>query len=1104
MRRMLVRRTSSAVALLGLVAFGSAVPAAADTTPSGLPFAQGWSDASLITTTNDWSGVPSVIGYTGAGLVSGTDADPRTLLADGASTPVSVVAQSSATSTAGGVHEVTAAQTVALQGSGSANAPQLVIRLDSTGASGLTVAYTLRDLDADNGGAQQVALQYRVGGSGPYTDVPAGYVADASGTLGDRFPVSAVLPAAADNQPVLDVRILTTDTTGSDSMTGVDDISVVAGSTGGPASPVATCQPSLTTVVGTAATAHLSAVDADSGIASASITSAAADGISLTGATTPSASGQPASVDLSVSATTVPGTYPVTVEFATADSPAQSVSCTVQVVVEAPAVLRPISVVQGSGAASPFVGQDVVVEGVVTSLFERSDVLDAFFLQTPDAAIDGDPATSEGIYVFCRGVCPAVSAGDVVRASGEVSEYFGMTQVSVQGGSAVVLSSGAPLPTPTPVALPAASATDAEATFEPVEGMLVRFPSTLSVSEYFELARFGTVELTAGGRPHQFTHVSTPSVAGNAAYLADLATRRIILDDDNNDNNDAITGPDADEPYAYPSGGLSTTNRLRGGDTITGLTGVMHWSFSGATATDAWRIRPVAGVDYSFSSTNPRTAAPDAVGGRLQVASFNVLNYFTTIDTTASSSTGPCGPVGGLDCRGADSVAELDRQRAKTVAAITAINPDVAGLLEIQNDAGASVDDLLAALNAKLGAGTYAKIDTGTIGGDAIKVALIFKPAVVDPVGAYAILDSSVDPRFIDTRNRPALIQTFEERSSGERFTIAVNHLKSKGSSCAGDPDLGDGQGNCPKTRQQAAQALADYLATDPTHSGDPDFLVVGDLNSYRREDSIRTLEARGYTDLVEQFPGDEAYSYLFDGQLGYLDHALANGALRGQVTGVTERHINSDESPLYDYNDSVYDSPGEATFDRESGARDLYAADPYRASDHDPVVIGLALDSNLLTCDGRTATILGTPGNDTVYGTTGEDVIVTLGGSDVIDAKGGDDLICAGSGHDTVRAGTGDDVVYGGLGNDTLDGESGDDVDYGGNGNDSVKGGNGADRLFGDDGDDSVAGENGNDRLEGGDGADTLSGGNGADVLIGGAGTDVLDGGNGADTETP
>ena len=214
----------------------------------------------------------------------------------------------------------------------------------------------------------------------------------------------------------------------------------------------------------------------------------------------------------------------------------------------------------------------------------------------------------------------------------------------------------------------------------------------------------------------------------------------------------------------------------------------------------------------------------------------------------------------------------------------------------------------------------------------------------------HAVIDSSVDAAFVDTKNRPGLIQTFEEVATGERFTIAVNHLKSKGSSCdeLGDPDLRDGQANCNGTRTAAAEALARYLATDPTAGGDPDILIIGDLNAYAREDPIRALEVAGYTDLIRRFAGADAYSYVFDGQLGYLDYALASPSLLRQVTGAAGWYINADEPPLLDYNDDVLD-PGEAVYQRESAALPIYEAGAFRSSDHDPVIVGLQL--------GRSAT---------------------------------------------------------------------------------------------------------------------------------------------------
>ncbi|HET7830747.1 MAG TPA: ExeM/NucH family extracellular endonuclease [Candidatus Limnocylindrales bacterium] len=609
------------------------------------------------------------------------------------------------------------------------------------------------------------------------------------------------------------------------------------------------------------------------------------------------------------------------------------------------AAITPIHDIQtddGSSTAGTFSIQGIVVGDYQD---QGSGRLRGFFVQEEDADVDADAATSEGIFVFCS-TCPTpVSVGDAVRVTGPSSEFFGMTQLTASGATNVtVLSTGNPLPTPASLELPVpgidaddlASATAAiNAYFERSEGMLVTFPATLSVSEYFELARYGQVILSAGGRPHTFTALHEPSEDGFEANEVDLARRTIILDDTDNRENRPSDSPNT--PYFHPVPGLSTTNYFRGGDTITDLTGVLHWSFAGGPSPDAWRIRPVTeAFDYTFTPVNDRPEVPD-VDGRLRVASFNVLNYFLSLDTANS-----CAPTQNQDCRGADSQEELDRQRTKLLAALSAIDADVFGFMEMENTPGVEpLADLVAGLDG------YEYVDTGVIGTDAIRVGLIYRPGTVTPVGDHAVLDTQafVNPRNAEVdRNRPAVAQTFEENATGARFTVVVNHLKSKGSGCgAGDDDTTTGQGNCTLTRTLAAQELAEWLATDPTGSGDTDVLIIGDLNSYAKEDPIKALRDAGYTDLVRQFGGDDAYGYVFDGQLGYLDHALANESLAGQVAGVGEWHINADEIPLLDYNDDVR-TADEAAFEEESDSLPLYAPDAFRTSDHDPILIGLNL----------------------------------------------------------------------------------------------------------------------------------------------------------------
>jgi hypothetical protein len=268
----------------------------------------------------------------------------------------------------------------------------------------------------------------------------------------------------------------------------------------------------------------------------------------------------------------------------------------------------------------------------------------------------------------------------------------------------------------------------------------------------------------------------------------------------------------------------------------------------------------------------------------------NLLNFFNTFGTTAGTNG-----VGGsaTECRGAD-------------------------------DAFIDVDAATGQTNA--------------MGLDAIRVALIYKSAIVTPVGQTAALNTVAFINGGDSgpRNRASILQAFQENASGEIFLVNVNHLKSKDSACDA-PDAGDGQGNCTLVRVNAVNELLGWFATDPTGTGDADLLLIGDYNAYAMEDPITTLQSGGFTNLVSTFLGPDAYSYVFDGQWGYLDQALASASIVSQVSGVADYHINANEPSVLDYNDD-FKSPGQII--------SLYAPDEFRVSDHDPVIIGISLGS--------------------------------------------------------------------------------------------------------------------------------------------------------------
>jgi hypothetical protein len=317
-----------------------------------------------------------------------------------------------------------------------------------------------------------------------------------------------------------------------------------------------------------------------------------------------------------------------------------------------------------------------------------------------------------------------------------------------------------------------------------------------------------------------------------------------------------------------------------------------------------------------------------AVDGEFKVATFNANNYFSTPD-----DNGPiCGPAGNDNCRGADSDEELARQLAKIVTVLEMMDADIVAMIELENNARESLQTIVDALNASVGAGAFAFVDAGTIGDDAIKVGLIYRPANVRTVGGFKLLDNDVDVRFDDNRHRPVLAQTFETVSESERFTVLALHLKSKGSPCesSGDPDVGDGQGNCSATRALAAATMIDWIATDPTESGDSDFLVIGDFNTNAFGDAMMLFANAGYVNVAAEHIGETGYSFEFDGQFGSLDHAVASPSLALKVTGAADWHINADEAPANDYNLDFGRDPD--IFDPEI---------PYRASDHDPLMVG-------------------------------------------------------------------------------------------------------------------------------------------------------------------
>jgi len=547
----------------------------------------------------------------------------------------------------------------------------------------------------------------------------------------------------------------------------------------------------------------------------------------------------------------------------------------------------PVGSVQGTGATSPEVGSVVTVRGTVVG-----DVpgFKGYFLQDRG---DHDARTSDGVFVYAP--TADVDLGDTVTATGRVAEYDGLTELTATA-TAVCRDGGVrDLPRPAALRLPAD-----DATRERLEGMLVAPAQRLTVSEVYALTSFGELTLSSGGRLVQSTEVARPGAAADAVEADDV--RRSIVLDDGLSSRTSIT----DRPYLTPTTPVRVGDRLR----FTAPT-VLSYGF------DAWRLEPADGTAAgTFAPQDTRPARPAQVGGNLRIASFNVLNSFLTI--------------GGAG-RGATSEAERAQQGAKIVSAIGRLDADVVTLEEIEDtdstgyspgDADTAVADLVARLNAAEGAGTWdwARFPQELYGvpRDVIRNAIIYRPRSVTPVGkGVGLVDESVW-----SNAREPIAQTF--RAGRETFTVIGNHLKSKSGTGTGD-DADTGQGAFTATRVKQARSLAAFIARLQAETRDADVISLGDYNAYTREDPIEVLRGTGLTDLGSRFDRGR-YSYVFDARSGSLDHALTTPSMTRKVVDATHWNINSVESGAYQYD----------------GDEALYAPDPYRSSDHDPLVVGL------------------------------------------------------------------------------------------------------------------------------------------------------------------
>lgn len=566
-----------------------------------------------------------------------------------------------------------------------------------------------------------------------------------------------------------------------------------------------------------------------------------------------------------------------------------------------------IAEIQGTTGTSPLAGQVVTTQGVITA-DHRTGGYAGVVIQTQGSGGDTDatPGASDGLFVYLNGKTAPGEIGDVVSVTGTVSEYFGQTQLTpAAAGDVTVVTADAGVPAPAPLA-----STVVGGDREAFESMLVLPTGDYAVASSHQLYNFGTLWLNPGELNVKSTEAHRPG-ADAAALAAANRADRILLDDGYSVQVTSAAHPN-DQPY------FTKDTVVRNGDLVdfgdTGL--VLQYGF------DDWRLQPVIPIDSTtpaadkvgFTTANARPEVP-SVGGDVQVGSFNVYNYFTTLQSENSNA------------RGAEDAAQFAIQKSKIVAAINGMDAEIVSLMEIENSVklGDPVDtalaDLVDGLNAAAGSEVWDYVPTPVALQDAattdfITNAIIYKKGEVTTKGDSAtITDESVWGNA-----REPIAQAFD--IDGRTVTVVANHFKSKSGS---GTQPADGQGFFNADRVKQAQSLLSFTDTLAETSGSEDMLLIGDFNAYSEEDPINVFSEAGWSDLIADTT-DGQYTYTFDGELGSLDHVIASPSLTASITGAGVWTINSPE----------WSDRGYAFGATESGT-------PFRSSDHDPIVVGVS-----------------------------------------------------------------------------------------------------------------------------------------------------------------
>lgn len=919
----------------------------ADNTPQTLPYAQSWTDTALIATNDNWSGIPGVVGYRGDNITGGTGVDPQTLLGEG-TVVINVIANQTNPNTlaTGGVAEFHLADpVVALNGSGTADAPYLLINLNTTSQNGISVAYNVRDLDGSiDNAVQAVALQYRIGNSGNFINVPAGFVADA--TTGPSLatlvtPVSALLPAAADNQPLVQVRIITSNAVGNDEWVGIDDIAIAA-----EAGPTVLSINDTSVDEGDSGTTPLFftfslSKPADAG--GVSIEYATADGSATAGSDYTAATstivipeGQ-TSVSISIDAlgdTAPESDESFVVDIVSASGVDVGDAQGVGSIRNDDFVIIPIHDIQGAGATSPLANQFVATTGIVTG--RKSN---GFFLQASDGEADLDPATSEGVFVFTGGVpSTAAAVGNRVRVRGTVFEFVppsdpAQAPLTEIGGSPIVtlLTTGNALPAPMPLTADDPAVQSGQ--LESLEGMRVTAPSFTVAAPTDGNTNEPNATGTTNGIFHGVvTGIARPFREPGIPVLDPIPGGGTSPPIPRWDSNPELLTVDSDT-----LGGAAYKLDVAAGTVITDLTGPLDFGFRRYT------IHRDPNVAIDITPVAPR-AARTPTSDEFTIAGYNLERFFDTINDPAVDET-------------VLTPAAYERRLGKASLGIRDAlhTPDILAVVEMENLG--VLQTLAQRINSDaVAAGQpdpqyVAYLQEGNdIGG--IDVGFLVKTAEAAPgiarVEVQAVTQIGKDTTWTEPdgdsailNDRPPLqLDAVIHYADGRTFpitVIAVHQRSLRGAET--DDDAGD---RIRRKRQVQAEFLATLIDDLQTANPGRRIVTLGDFNAFAFNDGLsdtmnvvtgtptpdaQTVVAGDGIDLVdpdlvnlgELAPATERYSFVFDGNAQTLDHVLVNEELivSSYDASIDHARINGD-FPENMRND---------------------AASPARLSDHDPVI---------------------------------------------------------------------------------------------------------------------------------------------------------------------